>query len=134
DGAVAMAECHRLGTHVQGLSFRLEVDSFADHDFVVQRFRGREALNELYGFELWVRSGLSEDELAPVLGRDAHFRIEDATDRRVVHGVVASVRHEEQHRDRDQRWSLYRVELVPRAWLMSLRKVSRIFQGKRVDQ
>lgn len=116
------------------LSVRLRVDSFPDDTFVVERFRGREALNELYDFEVRLRCRLEEDQILPALGRAAHLEWSAEPDARVFHGVVASLRFEERSRDANGAWLLYTIRLVPRAWLMSLRKSSRIFQAKAIDE
>ena len=117
----------------EALQFRLRVDSLADDTFVVERFSGHETLNELYRLELFVRTSVSEEEIVTALGRDAHFYIDSEAERRVFHGVVASLGFTDAAPHGPRSGSSYRVVLVPRAWLMSLRRNSRIFQGERVD-
>jgi len=69
-----------------------------------------------------------------VLGAGGHFWFERGEETRVLHGVVTALRFEEDRRGNNERWLAYRLRLEPRARLMGLRRSSRIFQSKSIDQ
>jgi type VI secretion system secreted protein VgrG len=96
----------------------------------VVAFTGSEAISRAYHFEIFVIVQQADGELDPdaLLGKAATLEINDetGTPRRWYHGVVASV--ELQH---DLGVDLlYRLELVPRLWALSLSHHSRVYANE----
>jgi type VI secretion system secreted protein VgrG len=101
----------------------------------VVSFRGREALSELYSFDIVARTPLIDGSVErAALGQRALFTIELDGVRRRVHGIIASVRALGTRADQGRVHAVYRLRLVPRAWLLTRRRSSRIFQRMRVDE
>lgn len=114
--------------------FALSLGSLSPKHLRVHRFRGREAISELYRYELDVTAGLPPIPFErAVLARRGRFAMRAYGKFRCVHGMVASVKvlgivpgSTELYR--------YRVRLVPGAWQLKHRSGSRIFQRERVDK
>lgn len=101
--------------------------------FDVFAFTGEEGVGRLYHFDLEITVEEGDLELERrALGRDACFEMRCDDRSRKVHGIVAEVELIERtfasNRER------FRVRLVPRAHIMTLRRVSRVFQDRRVDE
>lgn len=114
----------------------LELDLIAGdvEDWYVERLDGNERLNELYGLDLeLVYTGAEHDLEEQLLGQPAQLHLRSGDSRRVFYGLVSSVTARGRI-DGDDRHARYRMRIVPRAWLMSLRRQSRVFQDMSVDQ
>jgi type VI secretion system secreted protein VgrG len=95
---------------------------------VLTAFRGREAISELFRFEL---DTIWEDTkklpaFEDLLGKVAtvEFTIDIGNDTRYFSGIVSRVMQGEQDFD----FTHYRLEVVPTAWLLTRRAQCRIFQ------
>src|SRR5262249_23082512 len=89
-------------------------------------FTGQEGLSQLFTFELVVladnRTDVPFDQL---LGHDVAVRLElPGGGERFFHGVCSRL----SQGDRDRDVTSYRLELVPRLWLLSRKAQSRLFQ------
>jgi len=112
---------------------RLEITSDTVGELRVHAFRGREALSGLFRFDIDV-SGIADSATAiavELLGKDAVLEISAGAHRRRFGGVVASI--EKRGLQRDLHRAAYRIRLVPRLWLLRLKRRSRIFQNMRVE-
>jgi type VI secretion system secreted protein VgrG len=108
--------------------------------FIVLGFEAREAISELYRFEVELmtqnRTNVAFDQL---LGRPATITLRDENgEKRYFSGIVCSLEQAENMivaRDgKDHEFTSFRMSLVPRLWLLSRRRRSRIFQRKNVTE
>ena len=99
---------------------------------VLSSFRGREALSELFHFELELLA--KRPFSAPfdkMLGQPVGVHIELPTGlTRVFHGMIARFTQTRQ----DDTFTHYRAELVPKPWLLTRRTACRVFQQKSVPE
>lgn len=98
------------------------------HDFQVLAFRGQEALNEPYRFQVELISEKSDWALQDLLNRPAWLSLGPVDVG--IHGMLGAV----VQGDSGQRLNRYRVELVPRLAYLAQRTNSRIFQNLTVPQ
>jgi len=89
-------------------------------------FRGREAISELFHFELDTRwqektKTLPFDQL---LGQKVTIEIAHRSGKRYINGIVIKIVQEEQN----LKFTKYRLEVVPQLWLLTRKHQSRIFQ------
>ena len=91
---------------------------------------GREAISELFRFQLdLMAENSTEVNFEDLLGEQVTATMEMHTnDKRYVSGIVSRVAQ----RGRDQTFTWYRLEVVPKFWLLTRRKQSRIFQYQTV--
>ncbi|MFO0555576.1 MAG: type VI secretion system tip protein TssI/VgrG [Polyangiaceae bacterium] len=115
--------------------FSFAVDPFPTDRFVVHRLRGSEALSKPFAFVVDVTCAepATHEQLESALGKPAAvgIHLEDAP-ARLVRGLVVDVR-ELGSRNADRVLQL-QFRIVPRLWLLSQRRRSRIFQDLRVDE
>ncbi|MCC6527271.1 MAG: type VI secretion system tip protein VgrG [Polyangiaceae bacterium] len=110
--------------------YRLSVDG---HELRVLSFVGKEAVSDLWRFDLVVTAEAGGDALErTALGERATLLFEVGATRRAFYGVVAAVRLAEVHRA--DHALQYHVRVVPRLWLLKQRKRSRVFQHERVPE
>ena len=93
---------------------------------IVRAIRGREAISELYRFEV---EALWEDLRKPLLfeqllGQKVGLHVAMQGKTRHISGIVARLSQEE----RDDRFIHYRLEIVPQLWKLTRVFRSRIFQ------
>ena len=98
----------------------------------VAAYEGRERLSETFSYKLWLlvpESAAESIDPAAVALSDGRFAIQrsDATLRRQVHGVFASLELIDEHPGGD---ALYVAELVPTAWKLKLSRHSRVWVDK----
>jgi type VI secretion system secreted protein VgrG len=120
------------------VSYAITVGRLPARALQLLSFSGREAISELYCFDVAVTSSLPEALLRRVaLGQRARLAMRVAGKQRIIHGIVSHIREDgtrvagaggahDVHR--------FRLTLVPRAWLLRKRKGSHIFQDQRIDQ
>jgi len=96
-------------TYTQQLEFT--VDGQADDAFTVFRMTGREAISELFRFEVDVVSDDSHLALDTLAGKDASLTITRLERTRRIHGMLERI---EQHGATPQGQFVYRAILVPR--------------------
>ncbi|MFO0612373.1 MAG: type VI secretion system tip protein TssI/VgrG [Polyangiaceae bacterium] len=95
--------------------------------------RGHEGISTLYGFEVIVATAVPPAIFERVvLGRRASVALSARGQRRAIHGVVSAVRLDET-RDPNGVWHQFTLRLVPRAWLLTKRFGSRVWQEESVD-
>lgn len=110
---------------LQPSPFEVSFATFYPDAVSVRWLRGREAVNELYRFEVGITCHHTGELDAQILGRPATVLVRAARGVRALHGVVARVRAEGVAGDGSR---YYVVRLVPRLALGRLRRASRIFQ------
>lgn len=104
--------------------FFLEVGPYSGKDLQVIRFEGEESLSRPFLFQLEVAMEEAEPDFDALLGKAAMLTIEGDQGTRYVCGIVSKF---EQFSE-PTRLTQYKVDLVPKLWLLGLRKKSRIFQ------
>ena len=124
-------------------SFSVRSGAFESVRWTVLSIVGEEAVSELYSFTLHLLARRSElegaasgGEVEPIelllVGQTVSFRIDEGGIERF--GIVAKARIEAPVERNGEALSRVRVEVVPRAWLLTQRRNSRIFQGLYVHQ
>src|ERR1700722_195584 len=114
------------------LTLVLAIDGLpGDVEIDVLHFEGHEGMSQLFEFEITVAS-TSTIDLASVVRKDATLtvQLEDDADARLFHGIVGRI----EQGNPEEKWSPYRLTLVPRAWLLLHRMDSRIFQDMTVPE
>jgi type VI secretion system secreted protein VgrG len=99
---------------VEGLSNELRV----------MRFDGREALSQLFHFDVVVACTENDIAFADVVGKPATLTFRVGEDPRHVHGIVSGF---EQGED-GKKLTAYHLTIVPGVWRLQHRRDSRIFQ------
>jgi type VI secretion system secreted protein VgrG len=111
---------------------------FDDLTFEVVTIAGEEAISELFAFHVSVvvardshpfHSGNAPLERA-LLREEVRFRVAPNAIERF--GIVREARNEGLHTIGDRAFDRVRLEIVPRAWLLTLKRNTRIFQNKHV--
>ncbi|MDA1016549.1 MAG: type VI secretion system tip protein TssI/VgrG [Planctomycetota bacterium] len=91
------------------------------------RFRGREALSELFEYELEMLSSIDSLNPRDIVGQSVTWRIEEqAGEPRFFNGVVREFRNAGPTEAADE--TVYRVKVVPWLWLLKNTTDCRIFQ------
>ncbi|MCA9618717.1 MAG: type VI secretion system tip protein VgrG [Myxococcales bacterium] len=116
------------------LKARMKIAGLDDVDLHVDGMVGVEALSRPYELEVTVLVEPDVELELRALEREAWLSLELEERSRVFHGIVRDVQMRGFHSVDDGSRVEARVSLVPRAWLMSERKCSRIFQGLRIDE
>ncbi|MEH6824383.1 MAG: type VI secretion system tip protein VgrG, partial [Motiliproteus sp.] len=118
--------------------FHIEI-SDAEVDFQLLSLQGKEALSQLFSFQLAVVCDDAEVALESLLGQSAVVTLLDPdcdSDRdeeaapRFIHGIIGSAALVEQ----GTRLSRYQLTLVPKLALLEYRHNSRIFQQRSLAQ
>ncbi len=104
--------------------FTFEVKDLDPDLFRVLGFHGSEGLSTPYRFELELVSLDEQVDFASVVGAKGALVIQVPDGERFIHGFVS--RFEQSGRGR--KLTHYTARLVPRLWMLSLRRQSRIFQ------
>lgn len=109
----------------------------ADYDFTfeaggqgadvlrVLRFRGTEGISQLFRFDLELASTDPDVDFDAVVGEKAKLTWSLASGERHIHGIVS--RFEQTGKGRNLTY--YAARLVPRVWLLTQRRQSRIYQN-----
>ncbi len=92
-----------------------------DHTFLVSAMQGKEALGAAFRFDIEVTCSDPALPLDDIIGASASLSVAA----RRIHGVISEVTQAGQ---RDGGFT-YHVVLVPRLWLLSLGKISRVYQN-----
>lgn len=110
--------------------YSLVIDGLSPSFLDVHVVQGREALSETYRFRLGITAESSADTVERVaLGQRALFTWEIEGKRRAFYGVVSSIRVAGM---RENGRTEYRVDLVPRLWMLRRQRRTRIFQKLRI--
>ena len=96
----------------------------------VLRLTGQEELSRLFSFQVLLAAAAPDLDLAAPVGRSAVLKLESSGGERLIHAMVR--RFEQQESGRQV--TVYRAELVPRAWRLLARRDCRIFQKQTVQQ
>ncbi|WP_437669530.1 type VI secretion system Vgr family protein [Sorangium sp. So ce131] len=96
-----------------------------DHELRVTRFEGREAISELFHFDVLVASQEKDIAFEDVVGKTALLTWRIGEQPRHVHGVVASF----EQGDEGKRLTAYHATVVPDVSRLKHRRNSRIFQA-----
>lgn len=103
--------------------------SFGADALLVERVAGREAVSELFEFQIDCLSSSAHWELKTLIGEEVTLRILQADgSTRPLYGVVAAV----SQRGADGGLARYRLTLKPWIWFAALRRNSLMFQDKTV--
>jgi type VI secretion system secreted protein VgrG len=89
-------------------------------------FEGREAISELFRFELKTAWNDNTKLLAfeELLGKKVTVEISPSTNKRYFNGIVSRI----SQGDRDENFTYYNLEVVPQFWLLDRKLRSRTFQ------
>lgn len=101
-----------------------------DSSLVVRALRGREAISELFAFEVDLHDTNASFDFDAVIGEPAHVLVTWGNVERHVDGIVT---HFEQLETSDE-GAFYRATLAPAAILAHLGRASRVFSQKTVQQ
>jgi type VI secretion system secreted protein VgrG len=109
------------------LSFASKEESLS-----VRRFAVHEGLSTLFEVSIWAVSPYDDLDLEAIVGKEAAFRIVTgvAHSRRPVRLWSGVCRHIEQVQAEPGGLSTYYLRIVPKIWLLTHRRNSRIFQHK----
>jgi type VI secretion system secreted protein VgrG len=97
---------------------------------LLERFVGEESVSSLFRFDLHMLSTDPAVDGDKLLGAEVSVEIDFADGTRHFGGVISRFRQGE----RGVEFTRYRAEMVPRLWISSLTRNSRIFQELRVDE
>lgn len=111
----------RLGSEAD---FFFEAGPYSSQDLKVMRFEGKEAMSELFYFQLEVAMEEVEPDFEAILGKPSMLTIEGDEGTRYVSGILSKFEQSSE----PTRLTQYRAELVPKIWLLGLHHKSRIFQ------
>lgn len=105
-------------TGVAQATRHIQIDTAMPGAFVVERFRGREAVNESFRFEIDVLSNEDFLDLTPLLGSAARLRLSTANGERCWNGYVTHAAYA----DSDGEITRYRITLESWLALLQLRR------------
>jgi type VI secretion system secreted protein VgrG len=104
--------------------FFFEVGSYSSQDLKVIRFEGEEAISNPFQFNLELAMDETEPDFEAILGKSGLLTIEGSEGTRYVSGILSKF----EQTGEPTRLTQYKAELVPKIWLLGLRRQSRIFQ------
>lgn len=114
-----------------GLYFTCKVGDLAEETFAVYKFTLEEALSDLYTLELYVAAKDANIDLAAQICKQANFSVWSGGEaQRTISGVVEGIELGKS----GFRRTMYKIIIRPQAWLLTLRKDSRIFHFKSIPQ
>ncbi|MCA9618884.1 MAG: type VI secretion system tip protein VgrG [Myxococcales bacterium] len=117
-----------------GPTYSLTVDATVEVPLVVERFAGREAINELFEIVVDCVTPKTDEHLEHlILGSPAHLTLRRDEEPREIHGVIADLTCLGAREDEKRHHAQYRVTLVPRLWLLTQQRTSRVFQNQSID-
>ena len=118
-----------LGDHAE---VEIEVQGLDDFAAPVVAFRGSESINELFCFDVMMHCEIAQESLrATVLGQSVTIRLQlPSGGHRLIHGIAS---HVDIMGSRGGR-GLVHVRVVPRAWMATQRRNSKVFQDKNVHE
>jgi len=103
-------------------------------DLLVTEFNGNEQISSLFTFNLGlIAENSTEIDFSKIVGNDVTLKIAalgagGSTDWRYINGICSSF----SEGDRNERFTSFSAEVVPKVWLLTRRARSRIFQQKSV--
>ena len=118
-----------LGPHARLLTLASAQDSGLPQSLAVERFRGREGINELFAFDIDALSTSADLDLLEFIGEELTLGLLQADgNRRAWHGLCTAA----YWLGADGGVARYRLRLEPALSLLALRRDSYIFQDKDV--
>jgi uncharacterized protein involved in type VI secretion and phage assembly len=115
--------------------YELEAGSLARDDLQVRCFSGCERMNGLYELEIEVLvADPTRNVEALALGAPARFLFNLDTRPRVFHGLIREVEALGMLQREVDEFVHYRMQLVPRLWLLTQQRNSRVFQNVTVQE
>ncbi len=111
--------------------FHLELGAIDPSALRVSGFRGTEAMSRVFAYIVDLRTDESMVLGPELLGERAHLRVPGAGHDKIVRGIVTRIRSLGAGTHAGRR---YEVRISPRAWLLSQRRGTRIFQDKTVPE
>ncbi|MFC1712433.1 type VI secretion system Vgr family protein [Candidatus Poribacteria bacterium] len=102
-------------------------------EFIVLGFSGQEGISQLTNFEIELLCSEQDLDFSKILNRRAALRIwcwQDNDYGRVYHGIISSF--EQAHQAEE--YSIFRAQMFPFLWRLTLNSQSRIFQDKSVPE
>jgi type VI secretion system secreted protein VgrG len=101
--------------------------SLGDDVLLLRRLSGREAIGEIFRFDLELASEDDRIDLRAVIGSSLTVAIEcEGSEPRYIDGIVSAF----SQGPTDERFTIYHAEIVAWPWLMTQRSDCRIFQEK----
>src|SRR5437016_1168588 len=98
---------------------------------LVRKFRGREAISELFQFEFDLVAEIqTEVSFDALLGQKVTLEIDRESGKRYINGIVRRVKQG----GRDLVFKTYRLEVVPQFWLLTRNRRSKLFQQKTIPE
>src|ERR1700722_5760246 len=104
-------------------------------DLLVTGFSGAEQISTLFTFDLaLVAQNSTTIDFSKIVGNDITLKIailgtDGSTDWRYLNGICSNF----SEGDRNERFTVFTAEVVPKVWLLTRRAQSRIFQQKSVS-
>lgn len=126
-----LASSHRYGTglsqHSRFITLVTAQDGGLPESLVAEQFAGREAINELFSFEIDALSVSTDLDLSIFMGEDLTITLlQPAGQRRVWHGICTHASWS----GADGGVARYRLRMEPALSLLALRRDCYVFQGK----
>ena len=119
-----------LGIDQNVSRFHFTCANLDDDVFQVVSFDGVEEISTLYRYELNLVSQDPDVEFSEVVNHPATFSMLRGQDEVPVHGLVTNL----QQGGRTPDHFVYKAALVPRLWLLTLNRNSRVFKNMKVDE
>lgn len=92
---------------------------------LITQLSGREALSQLYSFQLSLIAPIDKPvDFGKILGQPVLIELDTEKKTRYFHGIASRFAQGR----RDEKFTNYRMEVVPHVWLLTRRTQSRIFQ------
>ena len=114
-----------------GLHFTCKVGELSDDTFSVYKFTHEEALSELFTLILYVATKEPLSDLSSLILQQVTFKVNaSGEEQRTISGLIETI---EQGKSGFRR-THYKIVVRPSAWLLTLRKDSRIFHFKSVPE
>ncbi len=110
--------------------FTFEGGGLGPPDLEVVRFDGNEGVSELFRFDVEMVSRDPDVDIDAMLGANAVLTLSLPEGERKIHGIVSRF----ELTGMGRQLAHYSARLVPKVWTLSLRRQSRIFQGKNTPE
>lgn len=111
-------------------NFTFQAGKYASKDLLVEEFKGKESISELYKFTIYVATKKIQIDFPSVIGKPAQLSILRTSGKdRFIHGIIDEI----EYISETQTHIHYRFEMVHSVWLLKYRQNNRIFQEKKVE-
>jgi len=110
------------------IHFGLQITGISS-TLMVAKFEATEAMSSLFSVDVVFGSDDKEISFSDAIGKPTALSMQlEKDDPRFIHGIVSRIRHLED----GQKFSFYRMTIVPKLWKLTHRHDTRIFQEKSV--